>query len=304
MKSVLAFSYDDSPMKIGMEKLVVDMGASSSSEFYVMNNTPVKVGDFCLDEVEYNGDNPSHPSTLFWQSQYKKWQLYDFLCDPQILAAHDLIETLFMRLSFHLRDKKLLEACREGEVCFGPFSFSDGSYDLSYHSICWYMESVGDDQERALEKQWCNYAMGFAEKEYLEELVKFGYGEKHVNTKQFREEIMMYAMKLRSQVNRNDMAHVFSTSIRQVWMKSDTIAKSKNKCLLDQAAPALKDGYKKKLIAILDDLAIDIPNGLCALGTIIPMQAFFLKTILLKPVRDEGLPKPAKLPRKAPPLLR
>ncbi|KAG0599491.1 hypothetical protein M758_12G155800 [Ceratodon purpureus] len=223
MKSVLAFSYDDSPMKIGMEKLVVDMGASSSSEFYVMNNTPVNVGDFCLDEVEYN--------------------------------AHDLIETLFMRLSFHLRDKKLLEACRE-------------------------------------------------EKEYLEELVKFGYGERHVNTKQFREEIMMYAMKLRSQVNRNNMAHVFSTSIRQVWMKSDTIAKSKNKCLLDQAAPALKDGYKKKLIAILDDLAIDIPNGLCALGTIIPMQAFFLKTILLKPVRDEGLPKLAKLPRKAPPSLR
>jgi len=29
----------------------------------------------------------------------------------------------------------------------------------------------------------------------------------------------------------------------------------------DQSTPTLKDGYKKKLIAILEDLAIELPNG-------------------------------------------
>ena len=108
----------------------------------------------------------------------------------------------------------------------------------------------------------------------------------------------MYDMKLMSQVNPNDRAHVFSSSTKQVWMKSDMIAKYKNTWLLDQVAPILENGYKKKLIAILDDFAIDLPNGLHALETIIPMQAFFFKTVLPKEVRDTDLPKLAKLPRK------
>jgi len=142
MKSPLAFSFDDSPVKIEAKKLLEDAAASSSIEFYLMDSSPLSVGDICLDEdhrvlamkksgcgskplkrwlseeVEYDGDNPSHPSTLFWQSQYKKWRVYDFFCDSKVLAAHDLLETLLMRLSFHLRNEKLLQTFREGDVYF------------------------------------------------------------------------------------------------------------------------------------------------------------------------------------------
>jgi len=135
------------------------------------------------------------------------------------------------------------------------------------------LENLGDDEERKLESQWCKYAMGVVEGEYLEELVKLGYGEGHslVDAKVFHEEIMLYVMKLRTQVNRNNMAHVFSTSVKQVWMKIDTNSKTKNRCLSNQPASALEDGYKKKLIGVLEDLATDMPNGLHALGNIIPM---------------------------------
>lgn len=161
----------------------------------------------------------------------------------------------------------------------------------------------GDDEERQLERQWCEYAMGVVEGEYLKELAKLGYGEGYnlVDAKVFREEILLYVTKLRHQVNRNDMAHVFSTSVKQVWMKIDTNAKTKNRCLLDLPIPDLEDGYKKKLIAVLEDLATDMPNGFHALKNIISMQAYFLKTVLLKPVHSEVPPKPAKLPCKLPP---
>lgn len=323
--SPLAFSFDDPPIKVEMGELLED--ATTSTEFYIMDSSPVNFGDISLDEdhrvlamkksgcgtkpfqrwlkeeVDYDGGNPSHPSMAFWQSQYKKWRLYDFFCDPKVLAAHDLMETLVMRLSFHLRNEKLLQTFREGEVYFGPFTPNDGAYDLSYYSLAWYLENLGDDQERELERQWCEYAMGVAEGDYLEELVKLGYGEGriHMDAKVFRDEMMSYVMKLRNQVNRNDMAHVFSTSVKQVWMKVDVYAKTKNRCLLDQPAAALEDGHKKKLIAILEDLAIDMPTGLQALVNVIPMQAYFLKTVLQKPVLDAVLPKPAKLPRKLPP---
>ena len=79
-------------------------------------------------------------------------------------------------------------------------------------------------------------------------------------------------------MNRNDMAHIFSTSVGQVWMKIDTNA-TKNMCLLDLPILDLEDGYKEKLIVVLEDLAIDMPNGLHALENTIPMHAYFFTTV-------------------------
>jgi len=61
-------------------------------------------------EVNYDGDNIFHPLIMFWQLQYKKWRLCEFFGDLKVLMAHDLVEILFMRLSFHLQNEKLLQA--------------------------------------------------------------------------------------------------------------------------------------------------------------------------------------------------
>lgn len=258
--------------------------------------------------MNYEEDNPIHLSTMFSQAQYKKWRLYDFLCDPKVLATHNLVETLFMRLSFHLRDEVLLDTLRRGDVIFGPFSLnSNGAYDLSYHSLAWYLGHLpkgGDEEvdERHLEREWCEYAMQVAEGVYLKEVVEMGYGEdtrkgKPLDAQVFRMELMLYVTKLRGVMKHNDIAHVFSTSVKQVWTKS---IKGKNRCLLDEPAP-LEDGYKKKLVAILNDLALDIPDELRALGNIIPIQAYFLKSVLQNSFNSENFPKPTKLPRTLPP---
>ena len=86
---------------------------------------------------------------------------------------------------------------------------------------------------------------------------------------------MLYVTKL----NHNNMAHIFSTGIEQMWMKIDTNAKTKNKCLMDLLILDLEDGYKEKLIAISVDLATNMPNGLHALKNIIPIHAYFLKIV-------------------------
>ncbi|CAM6123866.1 unnamed protein product [Calypogeia fissa] len=173
-----------------------------------------------------------------------------------------------MRLSFYLRKEKLLEIFTDSGVHFGPFSPNDdGAYDLSYRSRAWYLGHLGDDRERQVESEWCQYAMGVADGEYLKEVVKLGYGNgQPVDAKVFREEIMLYVTKLRNGMKRNDIAHVFSRSVKQVWMKTDRFVKTENRCLLDQPALALDDGYKKKLVAVLDNLTIDMPKGLHALG--------------------------------------
>ena len=88
-----------------------------------------------FEEVTYKAENPSHSSTAFWQSQYEKWHLYDFVCDPKVHASQDLVETLLMRLSFHLQKENLLQTCKNGNVYFRPFATTDGMYDLSYHSL-------------------------------------------------------------------------------------------------------------------------------------------------------------------------
>ena len=67
--------------------------------------------------------------------------------------AYDLVETLLMRLSFHLQNEKLLQTCKEGDVYFGPYTPNDGAYDLLYHSLCWYLGNLEDDEERQLERQ-------------------------------------------------------------------------------------------------------------------------------------------------------
>ena len=64
------------------------------------------------------------------------------------------------------------------------------------------MENLGDDEERQLERQWCEYAMGVVEGEYLKELAKLDYGKGHnlVDAKVFRKKniIPMHAYFLKT----------------------------------------------------------------------------------------------------------
>ena len=150
--AIVGFSFDDLLVKIALNKLVKDKKGPPSNDYYVMmsfalkiedifiyTNRP-KVGEFCLDddhhvlamkklgygtksfkkwlfeEVTYKVENPSHPSMAFWQSQYEKWRLYNFVCDPKVHASHNLVETLLMRLSFHLRNENLLHTCKNGHL--------------------------------------------------------------------------------------------------------------------------------------------------------------------------------------------
>lgn len=85
-----------------------------------------------------------------------------------------------------------------------------------------------------------------------------------------KKEVMLYVTRLSDVVNRNDMADVFLISEGK-----------KNRCFMDQPT-TLEDGYKKKPVAILDDLVVDMPEGLRALKNIIPMHTYFLTPLLQK----------------------
>ena len=56
-----------------------------------------------------------------------------------------------------------------------------------------------DDEERQLERQWCEYAMRIVDREYLNELAQLDYKEVHnlVDAKVFWEKIILYVTKLR-----------------------------------------------------------------------------------------------------------
>lgn len=99
-----------------------------------------------------------------------------------------------MRLSYYLRNEKLLKTFRESDVYFGPLSpNNDGAYDLLYHSLAWYLGHLGDDRERQLKKEWCEFSIGVVDGEYLKELVKLGYGnDQPLDAKVFQVEIILY----------------------------------------------------------------------------------------------------------------
>ncbi|CAM6090147.1 unnamed protein product [Calypogeia fissa] len=124
------------------------MGASSSVEIYLMQHSPlefsVDIGDVSVDEdhrllamkkpgfgmkpfkkwwneVDYHGDDPTHPSTIYWQSQYKKWQVYDFFYDPE-KGVDGLHQALGWDMSRNLVDLRL----KQLDLLFNKFFQNSG----------------------------------------------------------------------------------------------------------------------------------------------------------------------------------
>ena len=52
--------------------------------------------------------------------------------------------------------------------------FEDKLSTLSYINIIWYMKKLTTDDKWAME--WCDWAMFFAERKFVFELIGFGYG--------------------------------------------------------------------------------------------------------------------------------
>lgn len=236
-------------------------------------------------ELELDVKESGLEEAQFWKAQFDTWNVFKGF-NPKLLAAADVLETLQMRLTSFFEDTAFIYSCRP--VTFGPFA--GGLATLSYQNLLWHQSKLKQSKLKlsaaaSCENDWCEYAMSFAERKYIEDLMLKGFDLPADQVDQamvnLRKDVVHYFTKLKADTQRNDIGHVFSTAVEQKVYTSGPMG-NKNRALCDIPKWSISGEQKDSLIAMVDNLSnlSNLPGGLEVLTTAFPMQLFFLKKLL------------------------
>lgn len=227
----------------------------------------------------------------------KDYQLFK-LCQPRVLVAGDVLESLEMRLCYHLHNSEgLQQAITAMDPKWEPFK-SHPLAALSYKAMVWFHFRKEEATKKGLgggwmgtQKAWLEYAMEYVELSYIDDLVRRGYnlaGSSREDVATVLRWEMASYLTCRKQP-RNNAGHVFSTAIKQDEANTQTgraPSRPKVRDLLDVPVPDLSEDSRKSLLDIIDHFfhSDKLPDHLKDLKWSFSMQLCFLRDVLQKVV--------------------
>lgn len=326
----VVYYFDDSPVKLPAAGLLAQDGISTevrevshlvtkmqlgqpfkegtvlvASKAHGFGSKPLKSWVKKL-ELEFDGKPSGMEDAMFWQEYFAYWKGFKGF-NPKLLAVSDVLKTLQMRLTSFYDDRCFMETIGTNFVSFGPFE--GGLTTLSYQNILWYRTKLQGDEWSTWAKQWCDWAMAFAEKKYINELIAMGYklpsdqvdgaaenlrqdaDQVDGAAEKLRQDAVLYFTRLKASSQRNNVAHVFSSAIEQRVYTTETMG-NKNRALCNFLKTVVDSETKGNLLAMVENLSdlSKIPGGLGALTLALPMQLFFLKQLITRSMTPTGPP--------------